>query len=144
LTPHFIFTDFREDVSRLVAAMDVFVLSTHMEGLPLVILEAMAQGRAVVATNVGGIPEIILDEETGLLYPHGDDVKLAAHLLSLLRDEERRERLGRSGCEFVKSNFSRESFVQGMTSLYREVLGMKQVAVEREREQRSAALLEDA
>jgi glycosyltransferase involved in cell wall biosynthesis len=144
LTPHFIFTDFREDVSRLVAAMDVFVLSTHMEGLPLVILEAMAQSVPVVATNVGGIPEIVHDEETGLLFPHGDDERLALHLLSLVRDEERRERLGLSGCELVKSNFSRESFVDGITNLYREVLGMKPVAVERESMEQSSALVEDA
>jgi glycosyltransferase involved in cell wall biosynthesis len=142
LSPYFIFTDFREDVQRLTAAMDVFVLSTHMEGLPLVILEAMAQSRPVVATDVGGIPEIVKDEETGLLSPHGDDERLAAHLISLLSDEEKRERLGRAGCEFVKSNFSQESFVQGMTGLYREVLGIKQSSVERERGQ-SAALLED-
>lgn len=142
LAPYFIFTDFREDVQRLTAAMDVFVLSTHMEGLPLVILEAMAQGRAVVATDVGGIPEIVKHEETGLLSPHGDDEGLAAHLISLLDHEEKRERLARAGCEFVKSNFSRESFVLRMTRLYREVLGIKQVSVERERA-RSAALVED-
>ncbi|HEV7842469.1 MAG TPA: glycosyltransferase family 4 protein [Pyrinomonadaceae bacterium] len=142
LAPYFIFTDFREDVQRLTAAMDVFVLSTHMEGLPLVILEAMAQGRAVVATDVGGIPEIVHHGETGLLAPHEDDERLAAHLIALLNDEEKRERIGSAGCEFVKSNFSRETFVLGMTSLYREVLGLKQVSVERERA-RSAALVED-
>lgn len=143
LARHFIFTDFREDVQRLTAAMDVFVLSTHMEGLPLVILEAMAQGRAVVATDVGGIPEIIKHGETGLLSPHGDDETLAAQLISLLDDEAERERIGRDGCEFVKANFSRESFVLVMTNLYREVLGIRQASVERERAGGGAALVED-
>lgn len=142
LAPYFIFTDFREDVQRLTAAMDVFALSTHMEGLPLVILEAMAQGRAVVATAVGGIPEIVRHEETGLLFQHEDDEQLAAQLISLLSDEEKRERLGRAGCEFVKANFGLERFVLGMTGLYREVLGLRQGSVERERAG-NAALVED-
>jgi glycosyltransferase involved in cell wall biosynthesis len=142
LAPYFIFTDFREDVQRLTAAMDVFVLSTHMEGLPLVILEAMAQGRAVVATDVGGISEIVKHGETGLLYPHEDDEKLAIHIISLLEMEDICERIGRDGCEFVKANFGQERFVLGMTSLYREVLGLRQGSVERERTG-NAALVED-
>lgn len=141
LSPYFIFTDFREDVQRLTSAMDVFALSTHMEGLPLVILEAMALARAVVATDVGGIPEIVRHEETGLLFPHEDDERLATRLLSLLDDKERRKQLGRAGCEFVKSNFSRERFTLNMMSLYREVLGIKQMSAERARAR--AALVED-
>ena len=140
---HFIFTDFREDVERFVAAMDVFVLSTHMEGLPLVLLEAMALARAVVATKVGGIPEIVRHLETGLLSPHQDDETLAAELLSLLEDEERREGLGRAGQEFVKSRFSRERFALNVMGLYREVLGIEQGAVEGERAGQTAALVED-
>lgn len=141
---HFIFTDFREDVQRLIAAFDLFVLSTHMEGLPLVILEAMAQARAVIATDVGGIPEIVRHEETGLVFPHGDDERLACQLLTLLDDEERREGLGLAGREFVKSNFSRESFVSSVTNLYREVLGMKQAGFEKSSAARNRALVEDA
>ncbi|MGH9941914.1 MAG: glycosyltransferase, partial [Pyrinomonadaceae bacterium] len=64
MTPYFIFTDFREDVPRMIGAMDIFVLSTHLEGLPLVILEAMAQGKAVVATAVDGIPEVVVGGRT--------------------------------------------------------------------------------
>lgn len=141
LAPYFIFTDFREDVQRLTSAMDVFVLSTHMEGLPLVILEAMALGRAVVATDVGGIPEIVRHEETGLLFAHEDDEMLATLLLSLLDDKEKREGLGRAGCEFVKSNFSRERFTLDMMSLYREVLGIRQASTAAA--QAGTALVED-
>jgi glycosyltransferase involved in cell wall biosynthesis len=140
---NFIFTDFREDVQRLVSAMDVFVLSTHMEGLPLVILEAMSLGRAVVATDVGGIPEIVRDRETGLLYPHEDDEMLASALLSLLKSEEERERLARAGREFVRSNFSRERFALGIMNLYREVLGIEQQATEESRARGGAALVGD-
>ena len=142
LASYFIFTDFREDVQRLTSAMDVFVLSTHMEGMPLVILEAMALARAVVSTDVGGVSEVVHHEETGLLFRHTDDEMLAAELLSLLCDEEKRERLGRAGLELVKTNFSRERFVLDLTGLYREVLGIRQISAERARAG-SAALVED-
>jgi glycosyltransferase involved in cell wall biosynthesis len=118
----FIFTGFRADVARLMSAFDVFVLCTHFEGLPLVILEAMARGRPVVATAVDGIPEIVIDGETGLLHPHGDDGALAARLLSLLGDEARAARLGEAGREFVKMKWSRERFAADMVGLYRDVL----------------------
>jgi glycosyltransferase involved in cell wall biosynthesis len=140
---HFIFTDFREDVQRLVAAMDVFVLSTHMEGLPLVILEAMALSRAVVATDVGGISEIVRPRETGLLFPHEDDEALAHELLSLLESEEKRLHLGRAGREFARSNFSRERFALAIMNLYREVLGIEQRVLRETRATGSAALVED-
>ena len=123
VAPNFIFTDHREDVTRLIAAMDVFVLSTHTEGLPLVILEAMAQGKPVVATNVGGVPEVVRDRETGLLHPPRDDVRQAEHLLALLRDGSLRARLGQAGRRFVKEHFTRERFAAGMIKLYCEILG---------------------
>lgn len=127
---HFIFTDFRTDVTRMIAAMDIFVLSTHSEGLPLVIMEAMAQGVPVVATRIGGIPEIITDGETGLLHQHGDDAQLAAQLLSLLEDDGRRGMIGEAGRRFVKTNFSRERFSEEMTHFYREMLGLDHRVVE--------------
>lgn len=119
---HFIFTGFRADVARLMSAFDIFVLCTHFEGLPLVILEAMARGRPVVATAVDGIPEIVFDGETGLLHPHGDDGALAARLLSLLGDEARAARLGEAGREFVKMKWSRERFAADMLRVYRDAL----------------------
>ena len=87
----FIFTGHREDISRILSAIDVFVLSTHLEGLPLVILEAMAHGKPVVATAVGGVPEIVIDGETGLLVPHQDPEALARSVVRLMRDPEPRE-----------------------------------------------------
>ena len=118
VAPYFIFTGHREDVDRLIGAMDVFVLSTRTEGLPLVILEAMAQAKPVVATSVGGVPELIRDGETGLLHPPRDAGRLAAQLLALLKDEVLRRRLGDSGRQFVKANFTNERFAAGMTNLY--------------------------
>jgi glycosyltransferase involved in cell wall biosynthesis len=107
-----------------MSAFDVFVLCTHFEGLPLVILEAMARGRPVVATAVDGIPEIVIDGRTGLLHPHGDAETLAARLLSLLEDEALAARIGGAGREFVKMEWGRERFAANMARLYEDVLGV--------------------
>ena len=124
LDDHFIFTDHRDDVTRLIEAMDVFVLSTHTEGLPLVVLEAMARAKPVVATNVGGVPEIIQHGQNGLLTDHGDPEMLARHVLSLLNDETIRQRLGKAGRESVERQFNPTGFAAGVASLYREMLGV--------------------
>lgn len=121
--PFFIFTDFQKDVARFIRAMDIFALCTHTEGLPLVVLEAMAHARPVVATAVGGVPEVIVDEETGLLHPHEDDEQLTAKLLSLLNDGQRAARLGEAGRLYLQTNFNLAQFAANMTSFYREVLG---------------------
>jgi glycosyltransferase involved in cell wall biosynthesis len=118
----FVFTGFREDVSRMISAMDVFVLSTQFEGFPLVILEALAQAKPVVATAVDGIPEIVFDEVTGLLYPHGDHVRLAEQVISLLASDQRANALGEAGREFVRANFSIDRFATNMVHLYDEVI----------------------
>lgn len=120
---YFIFTDFRSDVSRLLRAMDIVVLSTHYEGLPLVLLEAMACGKPVVATDVDGVPELVTDNQTGLLFPHQDDGRLAAHIVSLIRNPGRASRLGASGRSFVQANFNDEQFKRGIVGLYESVLG---------------------
>lgn len=120
----FTFTGHRADVARLVGALDVFVLSTHTEGLPLVILEAMAQGKPVSATAVGGVPEVVADGETGLLHPPGDDARLAAHLLSLLGDEALAARLGAAGRRRVETDFTPERCAAEVAQLYRDVLGV--------------------
>jgi glycosyltransferase involved in cell wall biosynthesis len=123
LGDHFIFTDHRADVSRLIASMDLCVLATHQEGLPLVILEAMAQGKPFVATSVGGIPEIVRHGDTGLLVPHGDADALATALLSLLDDPALSARLARNAEALVRGEFSLASFQQRSRALYRELLG---------------------
>jgi glycosyltransferase involved in cell wall biosynthesis len=119
---HFVFTGFRNDVDRLLAAMDVVTLVTHSEGLPLVLLEAMARGKPVVATAVGGIPEIIRDGETGLLHQHMDEQGLYVALASLLTDQVLAQRLGASGAKFVQENFSVERFASDLTGLYEDLL----------------------
>ncbi len=120
----FIFTGYRQDVPRLLNALDVFVLSTHCEGLPLVILEAMARGKPVVATAIDGIPEIVHDAESGLLFPHEDHETLAAHIAGLLKDRAWGRRLGEAGRRLVRSAFSSSQFAQGMNAVYDSMLAM--------------------
>jgi glycosyltransferase involved in cell wall biosynthesis len=118
----FVFTGQRHDVQRLLSAFDVFVLSTHWEGLPLVILEAMSHGKPVVATAVDGIPEVVEHERTGLLFPHEDDLQLGAHILALLRDPVMAARLGEAGRRLVQTKFTRAHFAASMSDVYARLL----------------------
>ena len=115
----FVFTGFREDVPRMIDALDIFVLCTHLEGFPLVILEAMARAKPVVATAVDGIPEIVVEGTTGLLHPHRDDARLAAQLVSLLDSPARAAALAEAGREVVRANFSNEKFAADVARFYR-------------------------
>ncbi|MEO1766414.1 glycosyltransferase [Thiobacter aerophilum] len=108
------FVGFQRDPLPFIAAMDVFVLASSREGLPRVILEAMLLGKPVVAANAVGSRELVVDGETGLLYPHGDVHKLAAALARLLRDTELRDRLGKAGRARVRQAFSIERYVSGV------------------------------
>jgi glycosyltransferase involved in cell wall biosynthesis len=128
VSEYFIFTDFRSDVPRLLGAMDIMVLSTHYEGLPLVLLEAMARGKPVVATDVDGVPELVTDNQTGLLFPHQDDARLAEHIISLVNNPPYAARLGASGRSFVQSNFNDEQFKRAIVGLYESVLGSNPLA----------------
>lgn len=112
------FLGFREDVPDLLQALDVFVLPSLSEGLPLSVLEAMAAGRAVVATAVGGIPELVLPGETGLLVPPSDPEALARAILALLRDRDLAEKLGSLGRERVEEEFSLNGMVESYHGLY--------------------------
>ena len=122
VAPNFIFTDHREDVTRLIAAMDVFVLSTHTEGLPLVILEAMAQGRPVVATEVGGVPEAVADGVTGRLVAPYDADALAAAMHELAGDADLRRRMGEAGAAAARERFTVDRMADEHVALYERVL----------------------
>lgn len=97
---------FREDLDRLLSQADLFVLSSHTEGLPVALLEAMGAGVAVVATAVGGVPEVVTDREHGLLAPPGDSASLAAAIEQLLTQPDQRQRLAAAGRERVVREFT--------------------------------------
>lgn len=117
-----VLTGFREDAASLIGAADVFVLASVHEGLPVSLLEAMALARPVVATRVGGIPELISDETTGVLVNPTDERSLAAELISLLGDPERRHRLGESGRLRVRQGFGIAQMVAGVENEYQQLM----------------------
>lgn len=112
----------RDDVADLLAACDVFVLPSRREGLGVAALEAMAAGRPIVASAVGGLPEVVVEDRTGLLVPPDDAGPLAEALARLLRDEGLRRRLGSSGPERIGEGFLAEQMVSSYVELYAEVL----------------------
>ena len=114
----FIFTGQRSDVPRLLSSLDLFVLSTHWEGLPLVILEAMALAVPVVATAVDGVPEVVHHGETGLLVRHEDSEGLADAIRDLLTDRRRATELGAAGRTLVQDRFTEAQFGAAMNAVY--------------------------
>jgi glycosyltransferase involved in cell wall biosynthesis len=112
----------RSDVPALLATADVFVLSTRSEGLPLSILEAMAAGLPVVASNVGGVPELVLDDATGLLVPPADPHALAGALERLLEDPLLGRRLGDAARLRIAEQFDIAAVREAHVSLYRRTL----------------------
>jgi glycosyltransferase involved in cell wall biosynthesis len=115
----------RSDIPELLALTDVVALSSHMEANPVSILEALACGKPVVATNVGSIPETVIDGQTGYLAPAGDEQALADRMLTLLKDRALARRLGATGRERVVANYSLEHMVRGYERLIRDTYASK-------------------
>lgn len=113
---------FQTDIPGLLAAADVFVLPSLQEALGLVLLEAMAAALPVVATRVGGIPELIQSDQQGLLVPAGASTELAAAIAKLLTDKEQADRFGAAGRERVLAQFTAENMWQQTDTVYREVV----------------------
>lgn len=106
ITSSVVFTGKRTDMPNVYSSLDIVVLPSHAEGLPMVVMEAMAAGKPVVASNVGGIPELIHDGRTGLLVEPGNHVSLRDSMLRLLEHSCFRERLGENGQALVRQSFS--------------------------------------
>lgn len=118
------FLGFRSDVPDLHAASDFFVLPSVTEGLPLSVLEAMSAGKPVIATPVGGIPELVDSGRHGLLVPVGDDTALAEAIAQIAKDETLRRALGQAGRERVESDFSFARMTARYESLYAQLAGV--------------------
>ena len=118
----FIFTGWREDVEQLLAVLDILVLPSLNEAVGRIILEAAASGVPAIATRVGGVPEIVKDQETGLLVPPQDASSLAGALLDLLKNREKRLRLGQAAKERITVKFSAAEMVRSISNLYLELV----------------------
>ena len=116
------FSGQRLDIPKLLPAFDTFALSSHTEGLPLVLLEAMACSLPVVSTAVGGIPRVAIHEQTALLAPPGDEDALSAALAALRAEPERALAMGRAGRDRVVAHYGLEATVEAYGRLY-ESLG---------------------
>jgi glycosyltransferase involved in cell wall biosynthesis len=117
-----VFTGARDDMPGVYASLDVLVLPSLVESMPMCLLEALAAGTPVVATRVGTVPELVIPDVTGLLIEPGDVSALAAAILRLLRDPELARSLGKAGQAHAVQHFSAEATAETYSGLYERVL----------------------
>ncbi|HCU79988.1 MAG: hypothetical protein CL789_04580 [Chloroflexi bacterium] len=113
------FLGFRSDVRYIMNCFEIFVLPSWIEGLPVTILEAMAVRKPVVATSVGGVPELVLDGETGILVSPRDVLGLSKAIESLLDEPDLAHQMGNKGYEYVHQEFSHEKMWSQIQQLYK-------------------------
>ena len=116
------FYGFQDPVRPFLDAMDLYVHPARMEGFGIAVIEAMAAGKAVVATRIGGLPEVVDDGRTGLLVASDSPEALSTAVVSLLRDKIRRQEMGERGWKLVRERFDHKVSVGAMEQLYRHVL----------------------
>jgi len=116
---------FREDLARFYGIMDVFVLPSYREGMPRSILEAMAAGRPVVATNIRGCREEVIDGVTGRLVPVKDSASLAEAIKEILSNKELAIKMGRTAMEVARENFNEKAVLDKEVRVYRELIDEK-------------------
>jgi glycosyltransferase involved in cell wall biosynthesis len=122
VTDRVMFAGYQDRPERALAAMDVFALTSDSEGMPLAILEAWAAGKPVVASRVGGVPELVADGRTGLLFAAGDDRALAGCLDRLLNDRPLAGALGEAGRALVRERYDTRVMARAYLRHYRDLL----------------------
>ena len=120
-----IFGGFRDDLERILPCLDLLVHPAEMEGLGVSLLQAAAAGIPIIASRVGGIPEIVHDGLNGYLVEAGDVGGMAGRVTKILAEPEKARRLGSAGLKMVQSRFSIGAMVNGNLSVYRDVLSNK-------------------
>lgn len=117
-----IFAGFQKEIPEIISILDILVLPSLFEGLPLVAIEGSAMAKPVIVTNVDGSPEVIKHQETGIVVPPRDPFALAQAMLNLLRDKERAKRYGENGRVFVRERFDINLQVRETERLYKSCL----------------------
>ena len=120
-----IFTSWRSDIDTVNAGLDIIVLTSLNEGTPVSLIEAQAANKPIVSTRVGGIADIVIENETALLSDVGDTAGFQKNLLKLVEDEPLRNCLGKKGADHVQQKFRVERLVKDMKNLYQELLVKK-------------------
>ncbi|HAJ34039.1 MAG TPA: hypothetical protein DCK79_11950 [Candidatus Atribacteria bacterium] len=121
LNDKIVFVGTRRDIPEILSITDIFILSTLWEGLPIVLLEAMAADKPVIASDVCGNREIVVDGETGILVSPRDPEMLAQAVTRLVKDRKMSKKMGQKGLIRVKNNFTLEEMVQKIENLYYEL-----------------------
>ena len=124
-----LFVGFRSDMPDILSALDIFVISSKHEGIPMVVLEAMILQRAVVSTKVGGMPEIIENDLSGLLVKPSEPQQLASACLELLSDRELAAKIGAAAQKRIETKFSISTQARRVADIYRELTKKKDLAV---------------
>ncbi|MDO9463811.1 MAG: glycosyltransferase [bacterium] len=117
-----IFAGQRQDVPEILHILDIFVLTSYYEGLPRSIIEAQACGVPVVATNVGGTPEVVINDKTGILVPTKDEKAIAKAVIDLLTNKDNARRMGNAGREWVQKQFDAPVFIKRTEYLFEDLI----------------------
>ena len=121
LEHRFIFTGWRDDIPDILSMLDILVSPSLNEGMGMILVEAQAMGVPIVATHVGGVPEMVLDHQTGILVPAADPVSLANAVKQLLTDDQKRRNMAQNSIAWVRSKFKAQDMVNAISDLYREL-----------------------
>lgn len=122
LKDRLVFTGWLRDTRVLFGGLDVVALTSHNEGTPVALIEALALGTPVVATRVGGVPDVVEDSVTGYLVKPDDDGSMAERITDLMADQSLRERLGREGRERVHALYNCSRLIRDVSDLYDRLL----------------------
>jgi glycosyltransferase involved in cell wall biosynthesis len=122
IAPHVTFVPYVQRYSEVLGAVDVFCLPSLQQGLGTIMLEAMALGKPVIATNVGGVAAAVRDGQTGLVIPSQNETELAEKIVWLVQNPDRAREIGRRGRELVSESFNVRQMVNETANVYREVL----------------------
>jgi glycosyltransferase involved in cell wall biosynthesis len=125
LTDFFVFMGARKDIPELMKLMDVFVLSSLQEGFPRVLVEAMYMGLPVIASSVSGVPELVLDGETGFLVPPGNSKSICEKVLILNSDNDLRNKMGTKARERIQERFLSKHYLNKLEALYDDLITQK-------------------
>ncbi|MCR4345206.1 MAG: glycosyltransferase, partial [Candidatus Scalindua sp.] len=117
-----IFTGFRSDIKSVLASIDIFVMPSLLEGLPMVLLESMAMAKPIVATDIDGVKEVLNNGETGLLVPPKDPKALSVAIVDLLNHRDKAYQIGLAARRVVEERFGVDIMVKKVETVYEELL----------------------